>query len=295
MAMLKAAQNLGRSVIGNNVKCVLCVRAVNKLDNKADERQKGDEEMGISRKTRSSINDLKALNEKLLKRAEDSLLKGRNAATYNDILSDVEGNGYIALEMQYNPASIRLDTSVGRQLDYSGSADTTQLTTRNADLTTTLSCDLLFDNVNPMDAFMLNDNPLTGFSVNNAANSIISMAKGENFSVQRQMEGLFSMISMPQARGVIFFWGSMSFRGFVTQIDNEYTMFNKKGAPVRGIVRISIMQEGTPQGISQNKVKNYDKEHWNKMFDQTFKTDIGGGIMGMVSGATNNSLLNLKL
>lgn len=294
MAMLKAAQNLGRSIVGNNVKCVLCVRAKSKLDHEAT-LENDDEKEGISKETRSAINDLKALNEKLLKRAEDSLLKGRNAATYNDILSDVEGNGYIALEMQYNPTSIRLDTSVGRQLEYSGSADTTHLTTRNADLTTTLSCDLLFDNVNPMDAFMLNDNPLTGFSFNNTANSIISMAKGKNFSVQRQMEGLFSMISIPQARGVIFFWGSMSFRGFVTQIDNEYTMFNKKGAPVRGIVRISIMQKGTPQGISQNKVKNYDKEHWNTMFDQTFKTDIGGGIMGMVSGATNNSLMNLKL
>ena len=294
MAMLKAAQNLGRSVLGNNVKCVLCVRAVDKLS-KTDILEKDDKDEKISPETRSAINDAKALNEKLLKRAEDSLLKGKDAGTYNDILSDVEGNGYIALEMQYNPSSIRLDTSAGKQLEYTGSADTTHLTTRNAPVTTTLSCDLLFDNVDPMDAFMLNDNPLTGFSVTNAANSVISMAKGDNFSVQRQMEGLFSLITIPQARGVIFFWGSMSFRGLVTQVDNEYTMFNKKGAPVRGIVRISIMQAGSPPGISQNRVKNYDKEHWNSMFDHTFTTDIGGGLLGAFNKASNNSILNLKL
>ena len=294
MAMLKAAQNLGRSIVGNNVKCVLCVRAENKLKETAI-LEEGDEGNNISPKTRSAINDAKALNEKLLKRAEDSLLKGRDAATYNDILSDVEGNGFIALEMQYNPSSVRLDTSAGMQMEYTGSADTTHLTTRNAPVTTTLSCDLLFDNVNPMDAFMIGDNPLTGFSASNLANSFMSIGKGENFSVQRQMEGLFSLITIPQARGVIFFWGSMSFRGFVTQVENQYTMFNKKGAPVRGIVRISIMQGGGSPGIGQKKVKNYDKEHWNKMFDETFKKDIGGGLMDKFSAATGNSVLNLKL
>ncbi|MCR4657930.1 MAG: hypothetical protein K5770_17155 [Lachnospiraceae bacterium] len=294
----KALQNAGRSVLGTNVKCVLCVRAVDSL-NKTEILETTDEKNQISKETRSAINDAKRLNKKLLERAEKSLESGgSSASTYNDIRSDVENNGFIALEMQYNPSSIRLDTSAGRQLTYTGSADDINLKTRDAPVTTTLSCDLLFDNVNPMDAFMLNDNPVTGLSVGSIANTVAEGYLGykkQEFSVQRQMEGLFSMISIPQARGVIFFWGSMSFRGLVTQIDSEYTMFNKKGAPVRGIVRLQIQQGQSPPGTGKKRVENYDREHWDKMFNKTFTSSTEGGIMDTLSKATNNSFLNLSL
>ncbi len=298
MALNKALQNLGDSVLGTNVKCVLCVRAVNSL-HKTAILEETDEKNYIDQQTRSAINDAKKLNKTLLKRAEESLENGGNSsATYKDIKSDVESNGFIALEMQYNPSSIRLDTSAGRQLTYTGSADDINLKTRDAAVMTTLSCDLLFDNVNPMDAFMLNDNPLTGLNIGNLANTAASMYMGykkQEYSVQRQMEGLFSMISIPQARGVIFFWGSMSFRGLVTQIDNEYTMFNKKGDPIRGIVRMQIQQGASVPGGKKKQVENYDKVHWDNMFDKTFTQDSGSGFLDSFSQATNNSLLNLKL
>ena len=184
------------------------------------------------------------------------------------------------------------------EITYTGSADDINLKTRDAAVMTTLSCDLLFDNVNPMDAFMLNDNPLTGLNIGNLANTAASMYMGykkQEYSVQRQMEGLFSMISIPQARGVIFFWGSMSFRGLVTQIDNEYTMFNKKGDPIRGIVRMQIQQGASVPGGKKKQVENYDKVHWDNMFDKTFTQDSGSGFLDSFSQATNNSLLNLKL
>ncbi len=291
MAIGGMLQNLGRSITGSNVKAVLCIRKPSKSGITKDGA-------GIDAVTSesSAISDVNKINTALMKSAENSLKKGLAGGTYSKIRSLAETNNYIALEVQYNPTSMTMDSTAGRQMNYGGKVGNMELQQFTAPASTTLSFDLLFDDTNTMDAFMLSDNPITGATVSNLKNFGMSLF-GPGYSVKRQMEGLISMLTVPAARHVIFFWGNMTFRGEVTEIGQKYTMFNKKGAPIRGTVTLHIRQgDGSDQAKGAEKAYKYDETYWEHAFDETFKEpSMLGGAMDKVGKAMNNSILNLKL
>ncbi|MCR5748242.1 MAG: hypothetical protein K6G03_11090 [Lachnospiraceae bacterium] len=296
--MNKILQNLGSSLTGNISKAVLCIR---------DPRVYNKEEDGLMIMDKAkvdsdnAIDDVSNLNKELLKLTSDGGGQGgilnaakkaltQSVAGYKTIKEKANEKSYIALELQYNPSSIRIDTMAGSQYDYSGEGGNQQLRVYESPVSTTLNCELLFDDCNNMDAFMLNDNPVTGLTVSNLANSITSAVKGK-YTVQRQMEGILSMLTVDPAKNVIFFWGNMCFRGQLTQVNTAYTMFNKKGFPVRGKMGIAIRQ-----GSSVNKGEealNYDDSYWDHAFDATFTEK--GNQQSTWRKATNNALLNLNL
>ncbi len=292
-------QNLTRSLTGNIVKAVLCVRDPSKIDDDEDaQKAKG---------------DAAALNESLLKDIQKRLDKagkkkgaaaavggvanavtGSNSSTsqtYDDIKDKVKDKGYIPIEVQYNPTTLRLSTTAGFQLERDSSSTTAQISSFDAVPSTILYCDLMFNDTNIQDAFMLENNPVTNLSTGNVYSAIKSAAKGK-YSVQDQMEGLVSLFAVPQAKEVIFFWGNMSFRGEMVDATANYTMFNKKGYPIRGVVSIQIRQGA--------KIQEYSAEHkyWNWAFDRCFGkkgiNDEKGG-QSTFEKVTNNNLLNLRL
>lgn len=289
---VKSLQNVGSSASGNISKAILCIRKVESVAPSPKVKKK---DQGIDQLTPAetkAIDDVVKVNEKLMALAEKTL-KGGKTASFKDVRSAVEGQNYLALELQYNPSSLRLDTTAGRQMKYEGGAGDVQLKEYVAPSSTTLSCELLFDDVNNMDAFMLADNPLTGATPSNIANTATSAIKGK-YSVQRQMEGLLSLLTVPEARHVVFFWGSMCFRGEMTEVTTTYTMFNKKGYPIRGTVGIQIRQGDGNEGVTGiDKEFRYDESQWRKSFDATF-TEKGSGLSGWRKATTNN-ILNLKL
>ena len=278
MGVEKAIQNLKASATGNIVKAVLCIRAVKKqsIDQNDD---KGIDALGDS--IQSTVKDTNALNDSLMERAEASL-NGDAVSTYKDIKSEAESNNYIALEVQYNPTSIRFDTSAGRQMNYGGEVGNVELKQFRAPASTTLTVELLFDDVDTADAFGLEDSPLAGISMANTLRSIANTS-GKEHSVQHQMEGLLSLLTIPAARQVIFFWGNMSFRGEVCEVNETYTMFNSKGYPIRGKVMLQIRQASGMSMLDSDAdaMYEYDETYWTKAFDETFKE--------------SDDLLNLKL
>ncbi|MBR0146723.1 MAG: hypothetical protein IJM25_08700 [Eubacterium sp.] len=294
MELGKAFQNFTGSLTGNNTKAVLCIRKVERnIDQNNNEGLDalGALEAGVTQK-------YDQLNQQLLRKAEASL-KGKKVATYDDIREFALDKNYIALEVQYNPSSLRLDTAAGKQMDFAGDNARRDLSLYNAPAATILSMELLFDDTNNMDAFMLGDNPLTGFTPSNAANTVTSVMKGvkNGYSVQRQMQGLLSLLTIKEAQRVIFFWGSMSFHGILTDVEEQYTMFNKRGQPIRGRVSLSIRQDDYLERDEHHDANyTYDKEYWSKAFDDTFQEPgTGSGVLGTVNKFTNNSLMNLKL
>ncbi len=290
MAVDKGIQNLYRSVFGNISKAVLCIRATDKLG-KLDPMTVDKDAID------AGISDAIELEGELMDKAARAL-DGGDVAEYSDIKDDAESNGYIALEVEYNPSSLRLDTTAGRQMKYSNEGGNTQLQQFDAPPSTTLSFELLFDDVNNMDSFMAGDNPFTGFSASNTINAISSAVK-RKYSVQDQMEGLMALLTIEPARHVIFFWGTMCFRGQVTQASATYTMFNKKGYPVRGRLSMSIRQGEDHESLEDDEKLpdfDYDESYWMDAFEETFKEkSLADKIMGGISQGTNNSLLNLKL
>ncbi len=292
MQFKKMAQNFGSSLTGNISKAVLCIRKVDSVAKPNTTDKKSEAVDDLTDAEVKSIDDVNKVNDALMKKAEKTLKKSK-AVSFSDIKSIADSKSYIALEVQYNPTSLRLDTTAGRQMKYEGGAGDVQVKQYVAPASTTLSCELLFSDFNNMDAFMLSDNPLTGATASNIANTITSAAKGK-YSVQRQMEGLLSLLAVPEARHVIFFWGAMSFRGEMTEASTKYTMFNKNGYPIRGTVGIQIRQGDGNDGVTGvDAAFKYDDSYWHKAFDQTFTADGPG--RSAFSKVTNNSLLNLKL
>ncbi|MCR5775357.1 MAG: hypothetical protein K6G42_09765 [Lachnospiraceae bacterium] len=289
----KAMQNLGRSFTGANVKAVLCIRKVENVEAKAQDVNKDSidgRKYTMSDSEKSAIDDVYEINKQLMKRADQSLSGKKAVATFSEIKAEAEKHKYIALEVQYNPSSMRLDTIAGQQKKYNGDAGKTQMEKFFSPSVTTLSCDLLFDDFNNMDAFMLSDNALTGATAANLASTAVSMARGSKFSVQRQIEGLIALLTIPEARHVIFYWGDMCFRGEVNEVNARYTMFNKKGNPIRGMVGLQIRQG---DNNDEYEAYRYDETYWYKAFDSTFTEK--SIVSSTFSKATNNSLLNLKL
>ena len=293
----KMGQNLLSSATGNITKCILVIR---KIGFKGEGENKTIDMVAVN-DVKGAIDDMSGaadkqgkggLNHDLMELAQKTLNNGK-IASYKDIASKAGDKHYIALEMQYNPTSLRLDTTAGRQMSYSGGAGAVQVQQYTAPASTTLSCELMFNDVNNMDAFMIGDNPVTGFTVSNAKNAVMSAGKGD-YSVQRQMEGLLSLLAVPAARHVIFYWGAMCFRGEMTEVTTKYTMFNKKGFPIRGTASIQIRQgDGSPDATDPDRAYRYDDTYWLKAFDKTF-TDAGKGEAGWRQ-ITNNNILNLKM
>lgn len=293
MEMGKMLQNFTGSLTGNITKAVLLVR---KVETENIDQNNQDVLDALGGEPEKVIKNYDQLNQQLLKKAEASL-NGKKVATYDDIRALAYDRNYIALEVQYNPTTLRLDTAAGMQKDFKGDVQNPELSMYKAPSNTILTMELLFDDVNNMDSFMLGDNPITGMTPSNVANTVTSMVKGTQYSVMRQMQGLLSLLTIKAAQKVIFFWGNMSFHGIVTDVDMQYTMFNKKGNPVRGKVTLSIRQDDEDE-IYQARDKNYtyDKDYWNKAFDDTFREEgMGGGMLDKVNKFTNNSMLNLKL
>lgn len=282
----KMMQNLGRSITGNAVKAVLCIRSP-KVVKKENDPEKKDSAKELDQ----SITDVNDINSELMEMAEASL-NGGASSTYEDVKGVAEAHNYIALEVQYNPSSLRLTTSAGMQTKYGDDAADLTVQSVPAPAATDLSFELLFDDVSSQDAFMLEGNAVTNASVGNAYQAVKSAAVGK-YSVQRQMEGLLAMLSLDSARNVIFFWADMSFRGEVTAVSTTYTMFNKYGYPVRGKVGMTIRQgDGSEDADAREQIRKYDESYWDKAFDRVFKDDIPAA---STNDMLNNNLVNLKL
>ena len=107
--------------------------------------------------------------------------------------------------------------------------------------------DLIFDDMNPTDAFMADKFMLlSGFSVGNlisAGAGIANAIKGKVYSVQKQTNALVAAAIRDSTRSVTFKWANMSFTGELTEVRAAYTMFSVSGRPVRSTVTLSITQQ----------------------------------------------------
>ncbi len=290
-----ATENVARSINGNVQKAVLFVRNPESGLYAGDSSgPKAGENTELTTGEIGAIEDIDTLHKKLMEKA-DQALKKKKTLGFDDMGSYAKDNKYIALQVQYNPASIRFDTTAGRQMDYGGNGGNTTLQQFIAPASTTLSCELLFDDVNNMDAFMLSDSPITGSlspgQLYQFGKSVVSNLTNQEYSIQDQIEGLVSLMAVPEAKQVIFFWGNMSFRGEMVQVNAAYTMFNKKGAPIRGKVGISIRQGDSDK--ADEKEYKYDKSYWDNAFKKMFSEDRGK--TSAFTKATNNNLLNLNI
>ena len=282
--MNSIAENLVNSLSGNVPKAILCVRNIKTLE-QITSRDGAEERL---RKKRDNMKDTldaaKDLQDAFMKATEDALSGTVSSKARKNLLG--QDQAYLAMEVQYNPSSIQMQTTTGSQLDYSGGSmgnmANNMIIQNIVPTSTTMNVQLIFDEVIMYDAFMVNN-------VNSPVGAITQAAKyavEKEHSVQHQIEGILSLLTMDVTRQVVFYWSKMCFRGELTAVQANYTMFNKSGNPIRGVVNLSIRQG--------EQAELFESSYWGKAYENLFTKGKADG-KSTFSKVTNNNVLNLNL
>lgn len=195
--------------------------------------------------------------------------------------------GLCSVKVQYNPSSLYFDTTAGvREWNQTeaGNLGNNQITQLNNGIITTLGVQLVLDDMNQMDAFGMDASML---STGGAASLISEGLAKRNFSVRKQCEGLVACLFSPVTRKVMFCWSNMFFRGDLNQVNVNYTMFNKRGEPIRATVDIMIQQNA-------EKYKDEKNGYWDKAYKRAF-IESEGSKLGIATKGINNALLNINI
>ena len=116
--MNSIAENLVNSLSGNVPKAILCVRNIKTLE-QITSRDGAEERL---RKKRANMKDTldaaKDLQDAFMKATENALSGTVSSKARKNLLG--QDQAYLAMEVQYNPSSIHMQTATGSQLDYSG-------------------------------------------------------------------------------------------------------------------------------------------------------------------------------
>ncbi len=211
-------------------------------------------------------------------------------------MQEAAGAHYLAMEVQYNPSSIYIETAQGEREINDGGLDNianNQIRQFRSEAVTNLSFTLVFDAMNQMDAFGLDASLLSTGGALALGKSFMENkgATAEGFTVRTKVEGLIAALFSPVTRKMMFCWAGMIFPGDLLQVNAKYTMFNKIGNPIRATVDITLQQGKEDLLQEQNSA-------WGKAFTKVFGEKGANAVVGGASKwdqAKNNALLNFSL
>lgn len=152
--------------------------------------------------------------------------------------------------VQYNPASLTLSSGNGNKENVGLENDVP-----------TNSAEMNESNENAKDA--LNNHPeITDvFSVNSTLS--FDLIFDDCNGVRKRMDSIISLLSSSFTQQVIFYWHDMNFKGTVTKVSYTYTMFNSLGIPIRGSMKLNIVQKAKDEDVN-------DKLYWDNAFYDYF-------------------------
>ena len=111
-----------------------------------------------------------------------------------------------------------------------------------SDIRITMNFKLIFDKVDPYDAFYSDKFTLGTTSMIQATGKTISKAAGKkNNSVQNEVEALHAIARSSTKRLAMFIWGDMVYEGVINSVNSNYVMFNVNGEPIRAYVNMGMV------------------------------------------------------
>ncbi len=292
--------NLGRSVGGMFVDgmvekaAIYILNPINDSDDKFTDAKLGAAANNLVKQIRKGAKDNsgvsgagEAVNLNALKKVESfgNDEKGAFIGRKSEIQSE-----FIKIEVQYNPQTLKLYSVIGKQQKVkSEEGGANNLVVTDYSGKTRLSFDLIFDDVDIMDSFMLDGVPTNVSGVVGKGVDMISHG-GLTHSVRKRMDAMLSLLSSQRTQQVVFAWAKMSFRGALTNVTNRFTMFNTDGNPVRGTMHLEITQETT----TKNQF-SYDTQEWENAFMNRFSKSDSVGARSVASKIMNNGILNINI
>lgn len=209
------------------------------------------------------------------------------------LMKEANGADYILVPVQFNPAGISFQ-GVGGEIKRGsvGGFGENQIQQFDPPSETTMSMELIFDDTNNKDAFMMDaELPLLSeiASVGGLTQRLeqgVTALKGEGYSVQDVTELFVAAMVQNFTRLVGFVWNKMLFWGELVGVDLEYTMFNKTGAPIRAKVGLQIRQDQAVGGATPYQTE----KEWEKAFRNMFDEDAGNNAFGIKNSSATNWL-----
>lgn len=198
--------------------------------------------------------------------ADTAKVKTKGAA----LQAELKAKNFYSMTVQYNPSTLRLVSSGGYYYNYEGAGDqsVSKVSSFEKPSTVHLYVSLVFEDINDQDAFGYQDIALnigTGIETLKSIGANLS-EKRNGFSVRPQVEAIVSLLMHRRTQQVIFYWSEMFFHGLLTNVEANYTMFNKKGHPIRAEVQLQI-QQAKSDSMFQSDIKA-----WDSAFDNMFSS-----------------------
>lgn len=209
------------------------------------------------------------------------------ASTMKATQAALSGSGLSAsvMQVQYNPSSLSIQANA-ESIPFTYLQENIDNGIPNQNMRppmVVLSVQLVFDAMNPKDAFMAEK--FTSISTGGIVSSVaggIKTAVGEGYTVQPQTNGLLAALLKPHTRVVTFRWADMAFTGHLIEVQADYTMFSVSGKPIRSTVQMNIAQQVESKA---------DIQYWDNALDQAIKNKALE--KGKDAGQTLGNLLNL--
>ena len=202
-------------------------------------------------------------------------------------------SNFFPVQVQFNPASISFQGTGGEiRRESVGGAGENQFQQFDRPSETILGMELIFDDTNNKDAFMMDaELPLLSeiASVGGLAQRIeqgVTALQGKTYSVQDATELFVAAMVQNFTRLVGFAWNKMIFWGELVGVSVQYTMFNKVGAPIRAKVGIQIRQDQAVNAEDAYKTE----EMWEASFENMFKANAGNNAFGIKNSSETNWL-----
>ena len=200
---------------------------------------------------------------------ESAYRQTKQTDSQGQLSGKIKDRGYKAFEVQFNPVEIGFDVQAqlpDRKENGNVGADV-YIVSKSVKNVMTLP--LIFDVSDTTSAFIwskrdaLVNGSLTDKIKASSVAEAVTDTLGSN-GIQKQIDGLLSLISNSVTRNVVFIWGDMSISGMITGEEIKYEMFDTMGNPVRGRVTLSIT---VYHGIEDSDNAKY----MNKAFDRLFE------------------------
>jgi hypothetical protein len=193
-------------------------------------------------------------------------------------------------QVQFNPSTLTFTGYGGgmvSKMDYTSKTEGKAITLEPASTRIVMNVSLIFDKVDPQDAFMADKLlPSATSVVTGAAKAVKTIAGKADHSVQTEVEGFIAALRSTRTTRLTFHWGKMNYTGVLNRVSAQYTMFNVLGVPIRAVVNLSMVcadQEVSPSSMGA----------WQKYYNEAF----GGksSISNVAKAQKASGLMNFTL
>ncbi len=158
------------------------------------------------------------------------------------IICDEKGNPSESISFTFNPSSYRI-TSTPHYRDVRHLSQDTEKKEFLGGVSRTLSVSLIFDSFSDEDLFSYD----SARQVTNITEGIENQLRPITDKINK-LE-MASHVSGKQHKPplVIFSWGNLNFRGIISDLSIEYTMFSMEGKPIRATVQLTMAEGKDPE------------------------------------------------